>query len=748
MRNPLSKRIPRDLLKNFGKYLGMMLILVVTISVGSAFETTMNGAQEYLDAIEEGKIQEDGFFETNDKLTVEQLEAVEDENVKVYENFYASENDFPDSSKVIMFNERDEIDIPTIFDGRLPDAADEIALDHVFARSRQFDIGSTISLLGKEYEVVGTVSLPDYSSLFMNNTDLMMNTTHFCVAVLNQEGFDAIEDKNITYRYSYLLENKSIPDSEKVTKSEDMMKALVMSGANIQTFLRADQNQSISFLPMDMGKDGPMMKVFIYILIILIAFVFAIMTNNTIENEAVIIGTFRALGYSKGEIVWHYMQPTIIVALLGSVIGNVLGYTVMIQPFLNMYYTSYSIGPLPIRFDLPTFIITNVIPVILMILIIWVMLSNKLSLSPLKFLRKELKKGKIRKARKLPNVKFLSRFRMRVILQNKGSYIMLFIGIFLASFLLMFGIGLRPLMEHYTDTIDESLPYDYQYILKAPVEMEDAEPVLVYEMESWFELGGKDIGVSCFGIKENSELFRGALSDNGVTISSALSKKMKLSEGDTLALHDKNKDKDHEFMIAGVYDYSASLAMFIPQEELADILELDEDYYNCLLSDKELDIDESYLVKKITRNDMLGATDQMMDSFGTVIAAVNVFSVLIYMILMYILVKVVIDKNSLSISYMKVFGYTKKEISKLYLTPTAIVVIISLFICIPLEVLAFKGVLEVLSSMIEGYLEFYLPLWVYVEIVIVGIVAYFAINALHIHQINGIPMTDALKNRE
>lgn len=118
------------------------------------------------------------------------------------------------------------------------------------------------------------------------------------------------------------------------------------------------------------------------------------------------------------------------------------------------------------------------------------------------------------------------------------------------------------------------------------------------------------------------------------------------------------------------------------------------------------------------------------------------------MIIMYILTKVVIDKNAISISYMKVFGYNDKEIRKLYLTATAIVAIASLIVCIPLEIGLFKLTLVFLSSMIEGYMEFYLPLRVYIEIVVIGMVSYFAINALHIHSIKKIPMTDALKNRE
>ena len=109
---------------------------------------------------------------------------------------------------------------------------------------------------------------------------------------------------------------------------------------------------------------------------------------------------------------------------------------------------------------------------------------------------------------------------------------------------------------------------------------------------------------------------------------------------------------------------------------------------------------------------------------------------------------VVIDKNTISISYMKVFGYERNEIRKVYLTATTIVVIASLVICIPLEIVLFKATLVLLSSMIEGYMEFYLPAYVYVEIIVIGLVAYYAINALHMRSINKIPMTEALKNRE
>lgn len=748
MRNPLSKRVPRELKKNLLRYLGMILILVCTICAGTSFQSALNGAMKYLSDIKETNIQEDGFFETSEQISEEIVNYFKEDGIRVYDNFYATDNEFDGSVKLLLFDERTDIDLPTVFEGSLPQNPDEIAFDHVFASTNGFEIGDTVNILGKNYKLVGTVSLPDYTALFMNNTDLVMNTHGFGVSVLNSEGFEEIDAKDKTYRYSFRFDERDLKTSVKNDKAKEMQQYLFGNGYVINTFLTNSQNQSISFLEMDINTDGPFITVFVYILVGLIAFIFAVLTNNTIEKESVIIGTLRALGYKKSEIMWHYLQPTLIVAVIGSVLGNILGYTVLIKPFLDLYYTSYSIGPLEIEFNLPMFLLTTVLPVAIMVLINLIMMGRKLSLSPLKFLRRELTKKKSKKNIKLPNLSFLNRFRLRIIIQNLGSYIMLFMGIFLASFLLMFGIGLNPLIDHYTAKVGDALPFSYEFFLKAPVEAANCEKVYAYEFDTWFFLGQKDIAVSAFGIDDDGMFFKDAYVKDGIKISSAAAGKLNLKEGDIFKLKDSNTDKEYEFEVKGIYEYDSALAIFIERETLTEILEIDKNSYNCLLSDEKLDIDSNYIAKQVSRDDIVGAIDQMMDSFDGVIVIINVFSIVVYIIMIYILTRVVIDKNALSISYMKVFGYRPGEIRKLYLTTTTIVVFASLVLCIPIEIELFKLTLVFLSALIEGYMSFYLPVYVYIEIIAIGIVAYFAINSVNIHSVKKIPMTDALKNRE
>lgn len=135
-------------------------------------------------------------------------------------------------------------------------------------------------------------------------------------------------------------------------------------------------------------------------------------------------------------------------------------------------------------------------------------------------------------------------------------------------------------------------------------------------------------------------------------------------------MEDTYYDQEFAFLVTEIVDYDATLGIFMKKDVLNSLLGAPEDDFNCLLSNEKLDVPEEYVAKYLTRSDILGATVQLMDMFDTVLKVFNISSVVIYMILMYILTKTVIEKNALYISYMKVFGYDNREVGKLYLVLT------------------------------------------------------------------------------
>ena len=136
----------------------------------------------------------------------------------------------------------------------------------------------------------------------------------------------------------------------------------------------------------------------------------------------------------------------VIVTLISAVIGNIFGYTVMKNVCAGMYYGSYSLPTYVTVWNAEAFLYTTVVPVLLMLLINVLILYRQMKLSPLQFLRRDLSRKKNRRAVGLsPAIRFFSRFRIRVILQNMANYVILFIGISFASILLLFGLSMVPI---------------------------------------------------------------------------------------------------------------------------------------------------------------------------------------------------------------------------------------------------------------------------------------------------------------
>ena len=93
MKNPLNRRLPRELKSEFGKYLVIFLFFIMVISLVSGFlvaDTSLHTA--YLDAFDKYNI-EDGNFAYAEEASDDAIAAIEkDGKVKVYANFYKEED--------------------------------------------------------------------------------------------------------------------------------------------------------------------------------------------------------------------------------------------------------------------------------------------------------------------------------------------------------------------------------------------------------------------------------------------------------------------------------------------------------------------------------------------------------------------------------------------------------------------------------------------------------------------------------
>lgn len=760
MRNPLNKRFLRELKGELAKYIVIFVFMTAVIGLISGFLIADGSMYDtYNKSFEKYNI-EDGNFELYSKADESVIDKLEKENVTIYENFYKEEtvvrhnnikNDEDSQSTLRFYVNREEVDKVDLMEGSLPEDINEIAIDRMYAENNDIKVQDTLTVGSRILKVTGLVALSDYSSLFSDNSDTMFDSLKFGVGVVSQKCFDAYDDTHIHYVYSWLYDNKPEDDKEAKLMADDFVKT-ISANAILVNYIPQYINQAIHFTGDDIGSDRSMMIVLLYVLIVIMAFVFAVTTNNTIVKEANVIGTLRASGYTRGELLRHYILLPIIVTIFGALVGNILGYTVFKDIFVATYYGSYSFPTYHTLWNADAFLLTTVVPVIIMLVINIVIIGCRLKLSPLKFLRRDLSGKQKKKAMRLPAFRFFNRFRLRIIIQNMPNYITLFIGILFANVLLLFGIMLGPMLTHYQNEITDKLIAKHQYVLKTLVDVDDnASEKYCVKTLATIEGRLKSEDVLVYGVKDNSiyaDINTSSLKDNEVYITNGYADKFRIKKGDKITLKEKYDDNEYEFTVKDMYDYPSSFAIFMSDAAFKNVFDKSEDYYSGYFSDNILDINEKYVATQITLDDLTKVSRQLDRSMGETFNLVKIFAVVLFAVLMFLLTKLIVEKNTTSISMVKILGYSNREISRLYVTSTTIVVVLSVALSIGLSVVIMNYLFRVFMEEMSGWISCYYAPHIFPVMFILNITVYAVISFFMMAKIKKIPMDEALKTVE
>lgn len=778
MHSPLRKRLLRELKGEFGKYLVIFLLLTATIGLISGF-LVADGSMivAYNESFEKYNI-EDGHFETTRRLNKAQVKSVEALGVTLYDISYTDKPvafkkaDNDSAGKTIrLFKKRETVDKSCLMAGRYPENAGEIVIDRMYADNNELTIGNKIFFDDREWTVTGLVALSDYSALFSDNDDTMFDAVSFGVGEISAEDYETLDTEVMTNCYAWKYNHPPVNDPQANDMSEDFVKELA-SEVKLEEYIPRFANQAIVFTGDDMGSDRGMMILLLYIIIGIMAFVFAVTISNTITKEAGVIGTLRAMGYTRGELVRHYMILPLFVTIISAITGNVLGYTWFKEVCAGMYYNSYSLPTYHTIWNGEAFVLTTIVPAIMMMVINFTVLTRRLKLSPLKFLRHDFSGRKQKRAIRLnKHIPFFSRFRLRIIFQNISNYIILFAGVAFANLLLMFGLGLPTVLSNFEAHVKDQLIAQYQYMLKVPyniqddsdklarmfslmqfssgveTENENAEKFSAYSLKTDYRKYRTET-ISIYGLETGSRYVPVDVSDNKIYITSPYAEKYDLSVGDTITLKEAYNDDRYDFTIDGIYDHEGPLAIYMSREHLNELFDYDKDFFCGYFSDTEItDIDEKYIGTIIRLEDLTKVSRQLTVSMGGMMGLVNGFAVLMFLVLIYLLSKIIIEKNAKSISLTKILGYTDGEISRLYILSTSIAVVFCLIVSIPL---VYRFLIYIFKIMIRtemtGWFSLDIPNSMFVEMVLIGMGSYAVIAVLELIKIRKVPMDSVLKD--
>ena len=308
------------------------------------------------------------------------------------------------------------------------------------------------------------------------------------------------------------------------------------------------------------------------------------------------------------------------------------------------------------------------------------------------------------------------------------------------------------MLESYSQLCVDNRISDYQYVvMDTDVETSntDAEKYALTTLHT-DQKKFMEEEVSIYGISEDSRYITEEIPVGEVLISNGYADKFHVKAGDTITLKDNITDTYYDFQVAGSYTYDAAIAVFMPIADYREMFKESDDFFTGYFSNEELtDLDEDDIAAVITETDLRKLATQMEISVGDFMPLMAAFGVIMFLLLMYILSKQIIEKNANSIAMTKILGFKDGEIGKLYIVATSIVIVLSLLVSIPLIEIALAWICEnYLYTEITGYFPLDIAPGCYVKMVVLGIVSYAAIAILQMLKIKKIPKAEALKNME
>lgn len=535
-------------------------------------------------------------------------------------------------------------------------------------------------------------------------------------------------------------------------ETDDMIDDIFSEDAqNLMTFVKAGDNARIQAASGDQELYRSVGTIAGAILLILISYVLSVFVVHSIDQESAVIGALYALGVKRKNLMAHYVTLPTVITFVSGLIGTLLGYSSLGVPIqMQDCYNYYSLPDLDVIYMPYLFIYGIVVPPVISIIVNSLVIRKRLSKPVLTMIRNEQKVGNGKNI-KLGNMSFMNLFKIRQMLRESRTGFTVVFGMFVSLLLAMMSLEIYTYCANVNRDYVNDTKYEYMYTYKYPTEEVPEGGYEAYAKTLKKKIYGYNFDITVMGLTENNPFFDVNLSDSSskVAISSSIAYKYGLDVGDTLTLKDDEADKIYAFEIASVAQYAPSFMVFMPYDKALELFDEPEDYFNVVFSDHALDVETGRLYATTTKTDVKKAAGIFSDIMQGMILTIGGVSVLIFIVVMYLMMKVMIDRSSFNIALIKIFGYRNKEVKKMYLDGNFYIITIGALISIPLT----KWIMDVAYEPafvpnIACGIDKSFPFWMYLAIFAGILILYFIINHLLIRRIRKMVPAEVLKNRE
>ena len=698
----LRRRYIRNIRQNLSFYIASTVLTMAALFLFFLFHIAGNAILDFADEFFEKQKLEDAHFTTYVPIPESDVEEMEEEygitlEVQSYINIDT------DGTTARVFQKTRKVDLYDVTVGEDANEKGEVILSEGYAVNMDISIGDQVRIGEEDYTVTGFFQRPDYLYMLENEDDSYKNISTFFLAYMSEKDFAELGETNCQYLARYNGNDDA-----------DFRRA-VNEKYHMYSYTAAEENQRIVMVRSQAEMFLIMSWMLLCILPLVAVALICIIINRKVKTEQQMIGTLSAMGYTRAQLARHYAGFAAIPGIIGGVLTSVIT-AVVVQPYGELGLTDYE--PMRISCSLSWYaaVLGIAVPAVMYILAALLSVRRLLRQNTVLLLSGSADEGrrKLRRVlagRKLP---FRIKFAVRSLIGSPARSFVVFLGIFLGSFIMLTGFSIYDSARHMADTVQEAAgEYEYQYVL-GELLYEDpygGELILAASVED--EKGdaltvmGTDNEQSLLNLtdKEGQEIS----TKDGYYITSLTAYLCGWETGDRVTLYNPLSLEQIRIRISGIVENDTAQIIYTSRANAAEMTGVDKNAGNMIISEERLDIPENIVESESRKSDLKEQVDTIIDQTSYMIDTMVGLGIMICIASVYVAVNMLVSENRSNISMLKVLGYPDRKIERIVLGSNHVFLPLGILMSIPAAYafcgLFFRMFADMMGMLVSPYLE-------------------------------------------
>lgn len=452
--------------------------------------------------------------------------------------------------------------------------------------------------------------------------------------------------------------------------------------------------------------------VFLFAIALLLA---STVMNRMVDEERILIGTYKALGYSDGAIAWKYVMFGTLAALLGGIPGGILGNFILSGVIAEAYLSGAAISGLAMAWYPWHILFSVVLGMLATGFIAWISVRKSLRQKTATLLlpKPPAKGTRILLERITPLWKRLSFFQKvtaRNLFRDKKRMAMTVVGVMGCVALLVLGFGIRTSVDGLVNKQFKEIDrYDYMVRFEPAIDRKDHEEYLktlkkdknirtavAGHMETLHVAfdEGLDQRVMMIVPKESASLRKVVnLRDRksgkpidltkGAVITEKLAEIKGIKPGDSLVVNDED-DREYKIPVASIAEGYAGHYLYMDKKDYEEIFhkkyEDNMDYLATGGKDVSRYKDFDSVVALIDTNTMTERVDHVASHINFIVMVILAASSTLAVVVLSTLTTINIEERRREISTIRVLGFYPKEVTRYIYRETATLTVVGIIL--------------------------------------------------------------------